>query len=86
MNDEYVAGHLEEELAHAGETDVHVHIEEGRVVISGTVATEARRVAVAELASAVTELLVSNQVTVLVADAPAQREELRPSGGERDAP
>ncbi|MEA3054756.1 MAG: hypothetical protein QOD30_188 [Actinomycetota bacterium] len=70
MSGDYVAGHLEEALVHSGETDVRVVIEAERVVISGTVATEERRVAVAELAGTVTELDVANEVVVVTVDAP----------------
>jgi hypothetical protein len=86
VSDEYLAGHLEEALTHAGETDVRVIVVERRVVISGTVATEERRVAVAELAGTVTDLDVANEVVVVAADAPGDREQLRPTGGERAAP
>ena len=85
MNDEYVAGHLEEALTHAGETDVHVQIDGERVVITGTVATDARRVAGGELAGDLTMLVVENDVAVVPCIAPGEREELRPSGGEREA-
>jgi hypothetical protein len=82
---DYVAGHLEEALAHAGETDVRVLVDDDRVVISGTVATEERRVAVAELAGTVTDLDVANEVVVVTADAPGEREDLGTSGQERAA-
>ena len=76
MNDEYVVGHLQEALAHAGETDVHVRVTGGRVLVTGTVATAARRVTVSEIASSVTDLEVHNEVVVLHCDAPSGREEL----------
>jgi hypothetical protein len=85
VNDDYVAGHLEEALTHAGETDVHVQIDGERVVITGTVATDARRIAVGVLAGDLTMLAVENDVTVVPCAAPGEREEVRPSGGEREA-
>jgi hypothetical protein len=85
MSDDYVAGHLEEALTHAGETDVHVLIEGERVVITGTVATEARRDAVGALATELTMLVVENDVAVVPCPAPDGREELRSSGEERGA-
>ena len=47
---EYVAGRLQEALAHAGETDVHVTISGDRVVLSGNVATDQRHDEVVALA------------------------------------
>jgi hypothetical protein len=76
MSGDYVAGHLEEALTHAGETDVHVLIDGERVVITGTVATEARREAVAELAGNITMLVVENDVAIVPCTTPDEREEL----------
>jgi Flp pilus assembly secretin CpaC len=47
---DYVAGRLQEVLAHAGETDVHVAIADERVVLTGNVATDERHAEVLELA------------------------------------
>ena len=46
----YVAGRLQEALAHAGETDVHVTITDGQVVLRGNVATVQRHHEVLEVA------------------------------------
>jgi osmotically-inducible protein OsmY len=76
VNDEYVVGHLQEALAHSGETDVHVRVANGRVFVTGTVATEARRDTVTRIAASMTDLDVHNEVVVLRCDAPGDREEL----------
>ena len=47
---DYVAGRLQEALAHAGETDVHVALAGDRLVLSGNVATRARHDEVLDLA------------------------------------
>ena len=47
---DYVAGRLQEELAHAGETDVHVTVSGERVVLTGNVATPQRHDEVLALA------------------------------------
>jgi Flp pilus assembly secretin CpaC len=47
---DYIAGRLQEALAHAGETDVHVTISGDRVVLSGNVATDQRHREVIALA------------------------------------
>lgn len=66
MNERYVDGHLEEALARAGETDVHVHVTSEGVVLTGTVTTEQRRTAVTGIAAAhAGDLAVFNQLTVL---------------------
>ena len=66
MSDEYVEGHLEEALAQTGETDVHVQVVPGQVLITGTVTTEVRRDAITAIATElVTDREVHNEVTVL---------------------
>jgi hypothetical protein len=47
---DYVAGRLQEALAHAGETDVHVAVSGARLVLTGNVATAGRRDEVLALA------------------------------------
>ena len=47
---DYVAGRLQEVLAHAGETDVHVAVTGTRLVLTGNVATPARHDEVLALA------------------------------------
>lgn len=63
---DYVAGHVQEALAHTGETDVHVRAEAGRLLLTGTVTTDARRAAAAALATSRCEGLdVRDEITVL---------------------
>ena len=62
----YVVGHVEEALAHAGETDVHVRVAPGRLVLTGNVPTVERRDAIGAIAATVgDELEVHNEVTVV---------------------
>lgn len=73
MTDSYIGGHLQEALAHEGETDVQVHVSGTRVLMTGTVATEARRDAVSAIAASVADgLEVHNQVTVLACTEPGE--------------
>jgi hypothetical protein len=76
VNDEYVAGHLQEALAHSGETDVHVRVGDGRVLVTGTVATAARHEAVVDLLRARTDLELRDEVIVVPCDAPTEREQI----------
>jgi osmotically-inducible protein OsmY len=63
---DYVAGHVQEALAHAGETDVHVRVEPNQLLLTGTVATQARRDAAVAIADRVAEgLAVRDEITVL---------------------
>lgn len=72
MSNEYVEGHLEEALAQTGETDVHVQVAPGQVLITGTVTTDLRREAITAIATElVTDLTVRNEVTVLHPAEPA---------------
>ncbi len=78
--DPYAAGHLRQALAcdeRVGEQDLQVEIAGTRVVITGHVATEERRRAIAEVAH---EQLpgwdVRVQVDLVSRDAPVEREEL----------
>jgi osmotically-inducible protein OsmY len=74
---EYVAGHVQEALAHTGETDVHVRAESGRVLLTGTVTTEERREAAARIATNLAAGLdVRNEITVLHQHEPGDREVL----------
>ena len=62
----YVAGRVQEALAHVGETDVHPAVTGGRLVLTGTVTTTERLDVVVALAREHGEGLdVANQVTVL---------------------
>jgi osmotically-inducible protein OsmY len=68
---DYVAGHVQEALAHNGETDVHVRADGRRLLLTGTVATDARRDTSARIASSLAEgLEVRNDITVLHCEAP----------------
>lgn len=51
----YVAGRVQEALAHAGETDVHVTVTGTRLVLTGNVATAGRHDEVLALARATAE-------------------------------
>jgi hypothetical protein len=63
---DYVAGHVQEALAHAGETDVHARSESGRLLLTGTVATDVRRVAAVAIADRLAAgLAVRDEITVL---------------------
>ena len=63
---EYVAGRVEEALAHAGETDVHVTVAGSRLVLTGNVATAARHAEVVTLVQAEAEgFELSDEVNVL---------------------
>ena len=74
---EYVEGHLEEALTQTGETDVHVRVAPGQVVITGNVTTELRRDAITAIATElVTDLTVRNEVVVLHPEEPMVEEHL----------
>ena len=74
---EYVEGHLEEALVQTGETDVHVEVAPGEVLITGNVTTELRRDAITAIATElVTDLAVRNEVTVLHPEEPVVEERL----------
>lgn len=47
--DAYVAGRVQEALAHVGETDVHVTVSGTQLVVTGNVAVGERRAAVLEV-------------------------------------
>jgi osmotically-inducible protein OsmY len=82
----YVEGHLEEALARAGETDVHVAVHGSRLVVTGAVTTEARRDAVVALVRSLAgDLEVRDQVTVLACHEPDDdgEEHLGSSGPDR---
>ena len=65
-NGDYLAGHVQEALAHVGETDVHVRSESGRLLLTGTVTTDLRREAAGRVASRLCEdLELRNEITVL---------------------
>lgn len=72
---EYVAGHVQEGLAHAGETDVHVRVESGRLLLTGTVATDVRRDAAAAIATRLAEgLEVRNEISIVRQGEPGDQE------------
>lgn len=75
--DDYVVGHVRDALARDGETDVHAAVVAGRLVLTGTVTTPARRDHVAVLAKeAAGGLEVVNELTVLTSPGPDAAEEL----------
>jgi Flp pilus assembly secretin CpaC len=75
----YAAADLRERLVsdeRVGEQDVHVAVVAGRIVITGSVATEARRDAISEVATEVVGRDHRNLVTVVRADGPVVTEHL----------
>ena len=78
----YVAAHVHDAVAtdpRTGAQDVQAAVVAGRVVLSGTCATEERREAIGEVArEAAGGLDVVNEVEVLNAVPPSGREELHP--------
>jgi hypothetical protein len=76
----YLAGHLHEALltdARVGEQDLDVHIADDTVHVSGTVATPARREAVAMvIAERAPGWRIRNDVQVVPTTDPPDREEL----------
>ena len=75
--DDYVVGHVCDALTHDGETDVHAAVIAGRLVLSGTVMTPARRELVTRVASeAAGGVEVVDQLTVLDHPSPTATEEL----------
>jgi osmotically-inducible protein OsmY len=76
----YVAAHVHEAVTTDGRTgaqDVQATVVAGRVVLSGTCATAERKAAITEVArGAASGLEVVNEVEVLNAGQPADREEL----------
>ena len=76
----YVAGHVHDAIAtdpRTGAQDVQAAVVAGRVVLSGTCATEERRTLITEVArEAAGGLDVVNEVEVLNASAPGAVEEL----------
>jgi len=77
----YVAARVHEAVAtdeRTGAQDVQAVVVAGRVVLSGTCATEERRLAITEVArEAAGGLEVVNEVEVLAAAVPGTQEELR---------
>lgn len=75
--DDYVVGHVRDALAHDGETDVQAAVVAGRLVLTGNVVTQSRRVHVTELASAAANgMEVVNELSVLDETVPSTPEEL----------
>ena len=76
----YVAGHVHDAIAtdpRTGAQDVQAAVVAGRVVLSGTCATEERRAAITEVArEAAGGLDVVNEVEVLTASTPGTSEDL----------
>jgi len=63
---DYVAGRVQEALAHAGETDVHVAVDGSSLVLSGNVATAERHAQVVSLVTAEADgFALRDEVTVL---------------------
>lgn len=76
-DDDYVVGHLQEALAHSGETDVQVRLTAERLVITGNVATEQRRDAITTIArDVVGDIEIRNEVTVVRQREPDGEEQL----------
>ncbi len=74
---DYLVGHLEEALAHTGETDVHVEVGPRELRITGNVTTDLRRDAITAIArDLVTNLDVQNEVVVLSQHEPDRREDI----------
>jgi osmotically-inducible protein OsmY len=75
--DDYVVGHVRDALAHAGMLDVNTEVVAGRMVLTGHVATPARRDEVTTIvADAAGGLAVVNELTVLQCPPPATAEDL----------
>jgi osmotically-inducible protein OsmY len=78
----YVAGHVHDALAtdpRTGAQDVQATVVAGRVVLSGTCATDDRKAAITEVArEAARGLDVVNEVEVLDVAPPTTHEELHP--------
>ena len=75
--EQYLVGRLEEALAHEGETDVHVSVTGDRVLMTGTVSTDARLETVDGIAREVADgLTVQNHVTVMHCREPDDQERL----------
>ena len=79
--DDYVVGHVRDALAsdeRTGVLDVHVAVVAGRLVLTGHVATAARRDAVTAVAAEVApDLDLVNELTVLNPPPPEPAERLR---------
>lgn len=75
--DDYVVGHVRDALAHEGESDVQAAVVAGRLVLTGNVATPARRDAMGVVAAQAADgLEVVNELTVLTTPDPGPAEEL----------
>lgn len=75
--DDYVVGHVRDALAHEGVLDVHAAVVAGRLVLTGHVATPARRDEVTTIAAGVAgDLVVVNELSVLTCPPPDAAEEL----------
>jgi osmotically-inducible protein OsmY len=75
--DDYVIGHVRDALAHEGMAEVQAMVAAGRLVLTGHVATPARRDEVGAIAEAVAgDLVVVNELTVLHCPPPDAVEEL----------
>ena len=78
----YTGERLRQSLAQdlrVAEQGLHVDIVDSTVVVTGTVPTEGRRAAVAEVVSELAPgLRVRNDVTVIAPDSPGPEEQLRP--------
>jgi hypothetical protein len=78
--DPYLAAHLRERLLadeRVGEQDLHTEVVDGTIVITGEVSTEARRMAVSQVArEALGDIAHRNLVTVSHNDGPVETERL----------
>jgi osmotically-inducible protein OsmY len=78
---EYLVGRVQEALAHEGETDVHVQVSPGHLLVTGNVATDERRRTVVDITRGLAgELAVHDHVTVLHCREPDGEEHLGPTG------
>jgi hypothetical protein len=77
VSSDYVAGHVQEALAHAGETDVQAAVRGSELVLTGTVTTVARRTAVLSIASQHGDgLAVRDEIDVLQPTTPDDEREV----------
>jgi hypothetical protein len=75
--DDYLVGHVRDALAQEGILDVHATVVAGRLVLTGTVATDERRDDIGAIARRVAgDLVLLNELTVLDCPPPGWVEEL----------
>jgi hypothetical protein len=77
VSSDYVTGHVQEALAHAGETDVRVAVRPSELVLTGTVTTDERHRAVLSIASEHGDgLAVRDEIDVLQPSTPSDEREV----------